>query len=310
MNSKKVNWFFLTTILLHVFIVVLLVVFRYVFTLGIVANFIVSSGIILIPALIFLVMSGESFREMLGFHRIKWSTAGMIVLFTFLTMPLTTLINAFSMLFVENAVMEMSGEVLELPFLAAFFFMAVSAPICEEIVFRGVVYHGYRRSGTLFQAMLLSAMVFAIGHLNFNQAAYAFVIGILLVLLVEATGSIWASIIYHVVFNGYSVCVMYLTDALLPQAMEAQQMLEDHQAYIDSMIYSIAVSVISATAASAIAVCVFIWIAKNENRLPRIRQIWTTRHDKREKMITAPLLFAVVLALAYMVLNVILDKMM
>ncbi len=310
MNSKKVNWFFLTTILLHVFLVVLLVVFRYVFTFGIIANFIVSSGIILIPALLFLVASGEDWREMIGFHKIKWSTAGMIVLFTFLSMPLTTLINAFTMLFVDNAVMELSGEVLELPFLAAFFFMAVSAPVCEEIVFRGVVYRGYRRSGTLLQAAILSALVFAIGHMNFNQAAYAFVIGILLVLLVEATGSIWASIIYHVVFNGYSVCVMYLSDAWFPEALEMEQMMEDHQAYIESMLYSMAASVIFATAASAVAVCVFIWIAKNENRLTRIKQIWGTRHDKREKMITIPLLLAVGISFAYMVMEVILNKML
>lgn len=310
MNSKKVNWFFLTTILLHVFLVVLLVVFRYVFTFGIIANFIVSSGIILIPALLFLVASGEDWREMIGFHKIKWSTAGMIVLFTFLSMPLTTLINAFTMLFVDNAVMELSGEVLELPFLAAFFFMAVSAPVCEEIVFRGVVYRGYRRSGTLLQAAILSALVFAIGHMNFNQAAYAFVIGILLVLLVEATGSIWASIIYHVVFNGYSVCVMYLSEAWFPEALEMEQMMEDHQAYIESMLYSMAASVIFATAASAVAVCVFIWIAKNENRLTRIKQIWGTRHDKREKMITIPLLLAVGISFAYMVMEVILNKML
>lgn len=310
MNSKKVNWFFLTTILLHVFLVVLLVVFRYVFTFGIIANFIVSSGIILTPALLFLAASGEDWREMIGFHKIKWSTAGMIVLFTFLSMPLTTLINAFTMLFVDNAVMELSGEVLELPFLAAFFFMAVSAPVCEEIVFRGVVYRGYRRSGTLLQAAILSALVFAIGHMNFNQAAYAFVIGILLVLLVEATGSIWASIIYHVVFNGYSVCVMYLSDAWFPEALEMEQMMEDHQAYIESMLYSMAASVIFATAASAVAVCVFIWIAKNENRLTRIKQIWGTRHDKREKMITIPLLLAVGISFAYMVMEVILNKML
>lgn len=309
MNSKKVNWFFLTTILLHVLVVVLLVVFRYVFTLGIIGNFLVSSGIILIPAILFLVLSGEDWREIIGFHKIKWSTAGMVVLFTFLTMPLTTLINAFSMLFVENAVMELSGEILEMPFLVAFFFMAVNAPVCEEIVFRGVVYRGYRKSGTLMQATIFSAMLFALGHLNFNQAAYAFVIGIILVLLVEATGSIWASIIYHVVFNGYSVCIMYLTENLFPEALEMEMALEG-QAYMDSMIYSMAVSVVSAAIASSIAVCVFIWIAKNENRLGRLKQIWITRRDKKEKMVTIPLVIAIILCVAYMIMDVILYKIM
>ena len=138
MNGKKVNWFFLTTILLHLLIVVLMVVFRYVFTLGILANFVVSSAMIVVPALLFLLGSGDSFVEAAGFHRIRWSTVFMIVLFTFLTMPLTTVINTCSMFFVDNAVTEISGQVLELPFVVAFFFMAVSAPVCEELVYRGI----------------------------------------------------------------------------------------------------------------------------------------------------------------------------
>lgn len=308
MNSKKVNWFFLTTILLHIFIVVLMVVFRYVFTIGIITNFIVSSAMIVVPAFVVLGLSGDSWKETIGFHRIKWSTAGMIVLFTFLTMPLTTLINAFSMFFVENAVAEMSGEVLELPFVVAFFFMAVSAPVCEEVVFRGIVYKGYRRSGTAVQAAFFSALLFALGHMNFNQAAYAFVIGIMLVLLVEATGSIWASIIYHVVFNGYSVCIMYLANSLLPEAALSEPL--EGQAYVDAMIYSVGFSVITAAGASAIAVCVFIWIAKNENRLPRLRQIWSLRRDRKGKIVTVPLVIAVALSIAYMVADVVLYRML
>ena len=128
MNSKKVNWFFLTTILLHFLIVVLMVVFRSVFTLGIIANFIVSSGMILLPALLFLAFSGDHFVEAVGFHKIKWSSVGMIVLFTFLTMPLTTVINTVSMFFVENAVMEISGQILEIPFLLAW----LSVPRCVK----------------------------------------------------------------------------------------------------------------------------------------------------------------------------------
>lgn len=308
MNSKKVNWFFLTTILLHILIVVSVVVFRYVFTLGMVANFVVSSAIILVPALLFALASGENLAELLGFHKIKWSSAAMIVLFTFLTMPLTTLINTFSMLFVENAVMEISDSVLALPFGVSFFFMAVMAPVGEEIVFRGVVYRGYRRSGSIFQAMLFSALLFALGHMNFNQAAYAFVIGMILVLLVEATGSLWASVIYHVVFNGYSVCIMYLSESLFPELLEESAL--TGQEYTESMLYSMGISLIMAAGASAIAVCVLIWIARNEGRGQRLLQVWIRRREQKGKMVTIPLIIAMVLCIAFMVVDVILYKIM
>ena len=130
MNSKKVNWFFLTTILLHILIVVLVVVFRYVYTLDIITNFVLSSAIIVVPALAFSLSSEDRIHwfDKIGFHKIKWSTAAMVVVITFLVMPLTTVINAFSMLFVENTVVQMSDQVLKLPLPAAFFFIAKIYP--------------------------------------------------------------------------------------------------------------------------------------------------------------------------------------
>lgn len=308
MNGKKVNWFFLTTILLHVLIVVVLVVFRYVITLGMIANFVISSAIIVVPAFLFLAASREDWAWAIGFHRIKWNTALMIVLFTFLTMPLTTVINAFSMLFVENAIAGMDGQILELPFAVSFLFIAVLAPIGEEVVFRGVVYRGYQRSGTLLQAAFFSALLFALGHLNFNQAAYAFVIGIILALLVEATGSIWSSILYHVIFNGYSVCVIYLSERLFPNMLEMER--TTGQAYRDSILYATAYSLVPAVAATAVAACALVWIAENENRRQRLAQIWKTRHNKKEKLVTAPLVIAAIICIVYMTADVILYKMM
>ena len=265
MNSKKVNWFFLTTILLHILIVVLVVVFRYVYTLDIITNFVLSSAIIVVPALAFSLSSEDRIHwfDKIGFHKIKWSTAAMVVVITFLVMPLTTVINAFSMLFEENTVVQMSDQVLKLPLPAAFFFIAVCAPLGEELVFRGVAYRGYKRSGNICQAAVFSALLFAMGHMNFNQAAYAFVLGIVLVLLVEATGSLWASVIFHMIFNGYSVVMMYFADRVLQNFYE-QDVLE--QAGTEEMLYAIGLYLMIAAVTTAVAVCAFVWIAKNEDR--------------------------------------------
>lgn len=301
MNSKKVNWFFLTTILLHILIVVSVVVFRYVFIQDIIGNFIISSAIIVVPALLFLLFSKENWKEALRFHKIKWSTAGMTVVFTFLIMPLTTAINAFSMLFVENEVIGLTEELLRLPFPVAFFFMAVSGPLCEEIAFRGVAYRGYRNSGNLMQACFFSALLFALGHMNFNQAAYAFVIGLIMVLLMEAAGSIWASIIFHVVFNGYSVCMMYLSEWLMPGIYKSQKL--SGPEYTESLIYTIAVYVVIAAVTTAVAACALAWIAKNERRAGVLRGIWDGRKAGKGKMVSIPFVIAIIICLAYMLMS-------
>lgn len=302
MNAKKVNWIFLAMVLLNITLVVLLLVIYPVFQLGIVANLIVSQIIILMPALIGVLAGRENLIEFAGFRKFKISSALMTVLFTFLFMPLVTLINMISMCFVDNAVASMSGEILDTPFFVIFTLMGILGPMSEELVCRGIVYHGYKRTGTMMQALLLSSMIFALMHMNFNQAAYAFVMGVVMVLLVEATGSIWSSILVHVTFNSQQVCLMYLVDYGEQQLQEAQEALTT-----DMMILAISVYLVIAAVTTSLAGCVLAWIAKNEKREDNLRAIWKTRKFKKEgKVITVPLLIAIVIVFFVMSLEVLL----
>ncbi len=302
MNAKKVNWIFLAMVLLNITLVVLLLLMYPVFQLGIVANLIVSQIIILVPALIGVLAGRENLIEFAGFRKFKISSALMTVLFTFLFMPLVTLINMISMCFVDNAVAAVSGEILDTPFFVIFTLMGILGPMSEELVCRGIVYHGYKRTGTMMQALLLSSMIFALMHMNFNQAAYAFAIGVAMVLLVEATGSIWSSILVHVTFNSQQVCLMYLVDYGEQQLQEAQEALTT-----DMMILAISVYLVIAAVTTSLAGCVLAWIAKNEKREDNLRAIWKTRKFKKEgKVITVPLLIAIVIVFFVMSLEVLL----
>lgn len=298
MNSKKVNRLFLVMVLVHLAVVFGLSIAYSVFSLSITANFIVSELIIAVPAFLFWMTAGEKRKELLPFHKIKFTSALMIILFTYLMMPLTTVLNAISMLFVDNAVAGISEEVLDMPFVVMFFMMAVYAPFMEELVFRGIVYRGYQQSGTIVQAISLSAVLFGLIHMNFNQAPYAFVLGIVLALLVEATGSIWASVLFHVVFNGNTVCLLFLTKNLFPEIV-----LEETSAQIGGVewISSLCFYMVLASATTAIAVCVLAWIANNEGRLGHVKAIWKKRKEGKGKMLTVSFIVGVVLCLAYMI---------
>ena len=177
MNYRKVNWCFLGMIMLHLGVVGLLLALRNVYSMGMVTNLLVSELILAVPAFLAVLTSREKPNRVLGFHKLKVSSVFMIILYTFLMGPLTTLLNAISMLFVDNAVVSISSEVLNLPFLLTFFLMAVFGPVCEELCFRGVVYRGYLKSGNVVGAVLLSSLLFGLMHMNFNQAPYAFAIG-------------------------------------------------------------------------------------------------------------------------------------
>lgn len=333
MDSKKVNWIFFAIILVHIVVVVFISVISVrnpAYTLGIIPNFILSQSIILAPALVGVLFSKENLFRLAGFHKIRISTMFMIILFTLLSMPLTGLINAISMLFVDNTVAAISGEVLEVPFLIILFIIGIFGPFSEELVFRGIIYQGYKRTGTALCAMVLSALLFALMHMNFNQAAYAFAIGLMVALLVEATGSIWSSILFHMFFNSQQVCMMYLYDVITPGMNgleEAQEMLTK-----DMLLIAISGYLVIAAITTTLAGGVLVWIAKNEKRECVLRSIWTERRRKNKieqfgetdgtngieigrakesakqnnGMVTIPLLIGIVIALSYMSLEIIL----
>ena len=160
------------------------------------------------------------------------------------------------------------------------------------------------------QAMLMSALLFALMHMNFNQAAYTFVIGVLVVLLIEATGSIWSSIIVHIVINSQQVLMLYMleddTEAGLEMVQEAQSMLTT-----DDLLLVISIYLILSAITTSLAGCVLAWIAKNEKREENLRAVWKTRKDKKEgKVFTIPLLIAIIIVFFYMGLEVLLEALL
>lgn len=307
MNSKKVNWLFLTIILLHIGVVA--GIFLYSINIGylnipIVPNLLLSQSIILIPALLYAIFSKEKLRNILGFHKIKISSVFMIILFTYLMMPLTTVINAISMLFVDNTVMQMSSSVLSVSMPIMLLIMGVVGPLSEEIVFRGIMLNGYKRSGNAFRAILFSALLFGLMHMNFNQAAYAVFLGIVMAVLVEATGSLWSSAVFHMTVNLHNVFLMFLLDVLYTEEyMKQAQSLTENKG---DMLVTTGIYGVVAAVTTPIAVCVLVWIAKNEKHEEKLMQIWTGRKENRGQLVTIPLLVGIVLAVTYMVLDVIL----
>lgn len=87
-------------------------------------------------------------------------------------------------------------------------------PVMEELVFRGAVLDRLRLAAYPFWvANLLQAALFGVYHMNLVQGIYAFLWGILLGLLYQATGSILASILAHMIFNTTN----YLLGWLFPE---------------------------------------------------------------------------------------------
>ena len=92
---------------------------------------------------------------------------------------------------------------------------AVVPAICEELAFRGIILTNLDPYGK-GTAILGSALLFGLMHMNPAQFLYTTVMGIMLGLVYVKTKSIWLCMVIHFVNNGLSVIqdiVYYLFDA-------------------------------------------------------------------------------------------------
>lgn len=80
--------------------------------------------------------------------------------------------------------------------------VVVLAPVVEELIFRGVIFSGFQKNYSPFWAILLSALLFALFHLNPWQFGPTFLLGLLLGLVRLRTGSLIAAIFTHALHNG------------------------------------------------------------------------------------------------------------
>jgi membrane protease YdiL (CAAX protease family) len=87
--------------------------------------------------------------------------------------------------------------------------IAVLAPLCEELFFRGAIFTSVRSTEKMRVAAILSSVLFAIAHLNLRMVPYYIVFGLTMCWLTKRTGSLAASIAAHMTVNGL-VCLMVL----------------------------------------------------------------------------------------------------
>ena len=92
--------------------------------------------------------------------------------------------------------------------------VVISAPVCEELLMRGLVYKRLRSFMKPVFSALISSAIFGLIHGNWVQFVYAFAVGFIAAYVYEFTRNLFAPILFHVVANGVSTLAS--TDALMP----------------------------------------------------------------------------------------------
>ena len=165
---------------------------------------------ILLPAIIYTKMKGESLVTSFGFRKIRLRTVLLTVGLTLLSLPPFWSANVLSQVFVPNTAVEAASEMTSGSLFGSFFVVVIAASICEEIALRGFCFNRLKKVTYLLTATAISAIMFGIIHLNINQMCYAIVLGIIFALANHASGSIWTSIIMHSIINSLGFIILLL----------------------------------------------------------------------------------------------------
>lgn len=97
----------------------------------------------------------------------------------------------------------------------AFLLFVVIAPVIEETLFRGYLYGKLRQRIGVVLSVLLVSVGFGLLHGQVNVGIDTFALSIVLCLLREYTGSIWAGVLLHATKNGLAFYLLFINPSLL-----------------------------------------------------------------------------------------------
>lgn len=168
-------------------------------------------GLIMLPALIFLLALRFDLKDVLRLNRISLLNFFLIFCLMIFAIPLAGIFNMANLWLVNS----IFGKVIvEQPPVAENFVGLIvnilviggSAGICEEFLFRGVIQRGFERFGTV-KAILLAAFLFSLTHLDFQKIFGTFFLGALIGFIVYRTNSLFGGMFAHFTNNSVAVIV-------------------------------------------------------------------------------------------------------
>lgn len=217
-NQSKIFFSILVLLYVAVSVLVVFVPERYrTYELSL----LLGQSVMIVPFTVYAFMTrGKVFRS-IPLCRLSFGNVLLLILLTVLILPVMMFLNAVSMLFTENTVSNVLDSVSSHGILLNLLLVAVLPCVFEELTFRGIIYQGWREKN-IFRGILLSGLMFGMFHMNVNQFFYAFFVGVVMALVVEATGSIFATMLIHFLINGQSVLLVQV-QKLLDHTRESVQ---------------------------------------------------------------------------------------
>lgn len=179
----------------------------------------VSYGLILLVLLgaPWLVLRKRPTLELLGLQRaLRWVDIGLAlsgVVLYFLVVYVVTLIT--SELFPQIDQNQVQETGISMPFgferTLVFILFVIAGPIVEEVLFRGYLQGALRKNGVpVVLTIAIVSIAFGAAHGQWNVGINVAVLGVMMSIAREITGTIWPGVLMHMIKNGIAFYVLYV----------------------------------------------------------------------------------------------------
>ena len=170
----------------------------------------ISDIILLILAHFILLKYNKKLFSKNTFKKIKIIDAINIILFGFgISVFFWIFSSILLMLFPSNTdIVDVS--MYEYNFILQSLLPILFIPICEELLFRDIIFGYLKKNYNIVFAIIVQALLFGTYHLEIAQGIYTALFGIILGLAYIFFNSLIASIILHITFNFFGIGVVHI----------------------------------------------------------------------------------------------------
>lgn len=99
-------------------------------------------------------------------------------------------------------------------YILAFITLVVIAPVAEEVLFRGYLFGKLKKYVPVWLAVIVTSLLFGAIHGAWNLAVDTFALSLVLCVLRQTTGSLWAPILLHMSKNSIAFYLLFINPLL------------------------------------------------------------------------------------------------
>lgn len=198
--------------------IILLTLGSYVQVKGLYSGLLITEFIIILaPTIFYLKMRDYELKKVLRLNKISLKQALLVPIIVIFSYPIGVFLN-YIMLIVLNHFGQVSPNPVPIPesgqeMLIGLIVVALSAGICEEVMFRGFIMKAYEKKGAK-AAIMYSALLFGVFHFNIQNLLGPMFLGVLFGYIVYKTDSIFSSIIAHTSNNAFALVLGMLVSKI------------------------------------------------------------------------------------------------